>query len=53
MIFSFNGINTAKFVNIYLKPTGITTLNNFFYYFVNEEIYDGLLFDNFYESLEL
>jgi len=53
MLFSFNGLNTAKFVNIYLRPTSITTLNNFWYYFETYESYDELLFESFYESLEL
>lgn len=53
MIYSFNGLETAKFVNIYLKPTSISTLNNLFYYYEEYEIHEELQFSSFYESLEL
>lgn len=53
MIFSFNGIETTKLVNINLKPTSISTLNNLFYYYENYETHEELIFNSFYESLEL
>lgn len=52
LIFSFNGIETNKIVNFYLKPTIVSTLNNLFYYYEQFEMYEELVFSYFYESLE-